>query len=237
MSVALALTRGFRPALASLSLLGLVGCHWLAGHPDAELNGGFAWHPAPLSPPLAELDPSPSPRDAAAGVRDPDPRRRIWVRVRADEAAGSRVPVLSSRVRHELGELGWLVVEDRSRASVWLDLQVRYWGVNPVGDLGVSAYAKLEDSQRPDLLGVKEEVQRREINPRIILTPSAFVISRMVADVVEFDLIVDTHLKQGSQLEEKQTLVVWVRRIELGEQEAAIAISDRVLEALRGVFQ
>ncbi len=54
--------------------------------------------------------------------------------------------------------------------------------------------------------------------------------------VVEFALVVDVHVKQGDTLEEQRPLVDWARRIDLGEQEAAIELTEQVLSALREVF-
>ncbi len=65
------------------------------------------------------------------------------------------------------------------------------------------------------------------------------MISSLVANVVEYDFILDVHLKRkgSEQQQERQTLIVWVRKIDLEEQVAAAAIVDSVLTALREVFQ
>lgn len=195
----------------------LTGCHWLAGNPDATLNHGMFWRETVPSPP----------------VRDTP---QIWVRVGSAEASAGRVRVLSTRVRQALMQHGWEVVEDRSRASVLLDLEIRFWGVNPIRDQAKSTYTKVLAGQRPDRMRAKETPARGRFSGRSLLTPIGATISAYTANVVEYNLIVDIHLKQ-EDLQEKRTLVVWVRKIDLEEQEAANEISKRVLEALAIVFQ
>lgn len=204
--------------LAALILaVPLTGCHWLSGNPDAVLNHGVFWRETVLSPPVRQT-------------------LRIWVRVGSADPSAGRVPVLATRVRQALMQHGWEVVEDRNRASVLLDLDIRYWGVNPIRDQAKSTYAKVLVGQRPERIGAKETPARGRFSSRSFLTPIIGTISAYTANVVEYNLIVDIHLQQND-LEEKRTLVVWVRKIDLEEQEAANEISKRVLEALAEVFQ
>ncbi len=212
-----------RLVFAGMILVPCAGCHWLAGNPDASLNGAVIWR-----------DAEPSPIES-----DSDRDRVVWMRVRAGLADGNTVQVLSDRVRQLLREEGWQIDEDRAGASVWLDLDIRYWGKNPVRDEAGSTYAKVLRGRRPDLLAEGETGRGGRFSPRSLLTPAEAVISSLVANVVEYDFIVDVHLKRkgSEQQQEKQTLIVWVRKIELEEQAAAAAIGDSVLTALRAVFQ
>ena len=93
--------------------------------------------------------------------------------------------------------------------------------------------------RRPDLLAEGETPRGGRFSARSFLTPAEAVISSIVADVVEYDFIVDLHLKRrGSELQqERQTMIVWVRQIDLEREVATKAVGDRVLEELRSVFR
>lgn len=204
-------------------LLSAAGCHWVAGNPDVDLNSDFAWQGGSLP----------------SSVRDQNFVPTVWVRVSSSEpnsaGSGNEVGVLSSRVRQAFLADDWQVVDERAQAAVWLDLDIRYWGINPVRDQAASTYDKVVRAQRPQYFGAGESAHPGEYGSRAFLTPVTATISRYSASVVEFDLVLDIHLKRGA-MEGKRTLVVWARRIDLQEQDAALAISERVLEALREVM-
>lgn len=211
-----------RVALVGLVTLPCAGCHWLAGNPDATLNGAVVWREDQPVSIMAQADLD----------------RVIWVRVRAGTTAGNTARVLEDRVRRLLREEGWRIDADRAAATVWLDLDIRYWGVNPVRDEAGSTYAKVLRDRRPDLLAEGETARGGRFTARSLITPVESVISSLVANVVEYDFIVDVHvMRTGGEQQESQTLIVWVRQIDLEEQPAAAAVGDRVLEALRAVFQ
>jgi hypothetical protein len=204
--------------LVSLPLGGCAWVDWLVGNKDATLNGGYRWVDSSL----------PSPEHG--------PQARIWVRVRVGDVDQGRVRVLSSRVRRVLSEKGWQVVEERSPGAAWLDLRVRYWGVSPVNDRGVSALNKVVRAHDPALLEAGETERLGELSTRAVLTPGAALITRRFSNLEEYVLILDLHLRAGASLEAMRSLVVWARRIDLGEQEAAVEISEQVLAALSEVF-
>jgi hypothetical protein len=210
--------------LSGVLVVSCGGCHWLAGNPDATLNGSVLWFDAEPSPVLSSLELG----------------QTVWVRVRGNDAVGNSVRVLAGRVRQELLQQGWQVTEDRARAAVWLDLDIRYWGLNPARDEAGSTYAKVLRDRRPDLLAEGETARGGRFSPRSILTPAEAIVSSIVANVVEYDLIVDMRVLQRGRrddTQETQTLVVWVRKIDLEEEEAAIGVGERVLAAIQGVFQ
>ena len=209
--------------IAGVFLTSCAGCHWLAGNPDATLNGAVKW-----------LDAKPSPVVGSGELG-----RTVWIRVRASEDVDNFVPVLAGRVRQELMDEGWQVSEDRDRAAVWLDLDIRYWGQNPARDEAGSTYAKVLRDRRPDLLAEGETARGGRFSPRSLLTPAEAIVSSIVANVVEYDFIGDLHvLQRGSRddSQERQTLVVWVRKIDLEKEEAAIGAGERVLSAIRDMF-
>ncbi len=205
-------------------LMPCTGCHWLAGNPDGRLNGSEAWYDAAPAP----------------VTRSSDLGRTVWVRVRASESTRNSARVLAGRVRQELMEQGWQVSEDRERAAVWLDMDIRYWGQNPARDEAGSTYAKLLRDRRPDLLAKGEVARGGRFSGRSFFAPAEAIVSSIVANVVEYDFIADIHLLQRSGRsvsQEKQTLVVWVRKIDLEEEEAAVGAGELVLAAIGGVFQ
>ena len=103
---------------------------------------------------------------------------------------------------------------------------------------GGSGLACAQERRSRQVLTWREWSSR--FSPRSLLTPAEAIVSRIVADVVEYDFIVDVHVLQRNERDvsqEKQTLVVWVRKIDLEEEEAAIGVGERVLAAVREVFQ
>jgi len=204
---------------ACSTLLG--GCGWLdwvVGNEDTEVRCDHVWQFGPLIRPAIGADP------------------RIWVRVRDEDIEAGKVRVLSTRVRQALGELGWTVDDARLPGITWLDLSIRFWGACPVHDRGQSAFAKVLRAHDPSILAVGEEARGIELGPRRVLTPGVSLISDRLWTLVEYVLVLDVHLREALGREQKRTLLVWARRVDLDEQEADIQISRQVKAALTQVF-
>jgi len=197
------------------------GCawiEWVVGNEDIEVRCDHSWEHGPLIPPVAGSD------------------RRIWVRVRDADVEASKVRVLSTRVRQVLSELGWSVGDTRVPGIAWLDMRIRFWGACPVHDRGKSAFAKVLRAHDPSMLAVGEKAQGVEFGARRVLTPGASLISERLSTLVEYVLILDLHIRDYQDREQKRTLIVWARRVDLDEQEADIRISKQVQKALTQVF-
>ncbi|MCA8954747.1 MAG: hypothetical protein KDC87_01660 [Planctomycetes bacterium] len=201
----------------------LSGCQffgWVVGNRDATLHGGFAWRsPAPSS---------------VVGRGEGVPR--VWLRVRGDSVDGARMRVLASRVRGLLVRQGWQVEDDRRVASLWVDLDVRYWGENPALDRGESVFAKLLRAHRPDYRNDDEPTGRPELTERWWLTPGAALLSITFSHSVEHALVVDVRIRQGEQSDDWAPLVAWARRIDLTAPEAATELTDQLLKAMEKLF-